>query len=133
MGLLVMINKDSGFTMVELLVSMVILMIGLLGMLQGINLAMSKNMENVLRNEALLVADEAMMLKRAKPFESLSTISTNLSLRRFTRGVYKNYSISEVVSLATQSSKEIKLEVNWKYKNQRYTHSLSTFISSSPK
>lgn len=133
MGLIAMINNNSGFTLVEFLVAIVILMIGLLGMLQGINVAMEKNVENVLRNEAVMVADERMMFKRGKQFEALSTITSNIYMQRYSRGVFKNFSVSEIVSLATPSSKEVRIDVNWKHKNIRNTHSVSSVVSNSSK
>ena len=128
-----MISDNRGFTLVEFLVSLVILMVGLLGMLQGINLAMDKNVENALRNEALTVVDDRMMLKRAKQFDALSTITSYTPLQRSYRGGFKSYSVQEVVSLATPNSKEVKITVAWKYRNKRNTHSVSSFISTVPK
>jgi len=133
-----MINDIRGFTLVEFLVATVILMVGLLGMLQGVNLAMDKNVENLLRNEAIIVADERMMLKRGKQFDALSTITSNLSTQRNSRGIFKNYSILEVVSVATTDSgvprsKEISINVTWKYRNNRNSHSASSFVSTTSK
>jgi type IV pilus assembly protein PilV len=130
---LVMISDNNGFTLAEFLVAIVILMVGLLGMLQGINIAMDKNMENILRNEAILVADDRMMLKRAKSFDALSTTTSNIYLQRFHRGGFKNYSVRETVSLATTNSKEVNINVTWKYRNKSSTHSVSTFVSQTPK
>lgn len=133
-----MINDIRGFTLVEFLVATVILMVGLLGMLQGINVAMDKNVENLLRNEAIIVADERMMLKRGKQFDALSTITSNLSTQRYSRGIFKNYSILEVVSAATTDSgvprsKEISINVTWQYRNNRNAHSVSSFVSTAAK
>ncbi len=133
-----MIN-NRGFTLIEFLVATVILMVGLLGMLQGINVAMDKSMENVFRNEALLVADDLMMAKRAKAFGSLSTTIADpdwgSSGPRFTRGVYKNYSVQQIVNTITgdyvSGTKEVVINVTWNYKKRKNTHSISSFISNS--
>lgn len=129
-----MIN-DKGFTLIEFLVAIVILMVGLLGMLQGINLAMDKSMDNVFRNEALTVADDLMMAKRNKSFVSLSTTvaspawATLPTGPRYTRGVYKNYSAQQIVNSTTPQTKEVIINVSWNYKKQRKTHSISSFVS----
>jgi type IV pilus assembly protein PilV len=123
-----MIN-NRGFTLVEFLVAIVILMVGLLGMLQGINLAIDKSMENVLRNEALTVADDLMMAKRNKSFAALSTITTNVNMSRYTRGVYKNYSAQQIVSSASPQTKEVIVNISWKYKNIKNKHSVSSYVS----
>ncbi|MEI6208318.1 MAG: prepilin-type N-terminal cleavage/methylation domain-containing protein [Desulfuromonadales bacterium] len=128
-----MINNNSGFTLVEFLIATVILMVGLLGMLQGINIAMEKNIGNVVRNEAYLVADDNMMNQRNLQFDSLFAKVSSARLQRYARGIFKNYSVKTTVSLATASSKEIRVDVSWSHRNQRYSHSVSSFVSSAPK
>ena len=141
-----MINNRQGFTLIEFLVSIVILMVGLLGMLQGINLAMEKSVENVVRDEALAVADDFMMYNRNKTFASLSTTVANPAwdfytlsagktgkpqTQRYVRGVYKNYSVQQIVNSTTSATKEVIINVAWKYRNKRSTHSISSFVSTS--
>jgi type IV pilus assembly protein PilV len=136
-----MTNNTSGFTLVEFLVAMVILMVGLLGMLQGINLAISMNLESVLRNEAVSVADELMMKTRANTYSNVNTIPWESMPTEFTnrqiRGVFKHYSVQQVVFTRTSSattpsrSKEIIVDVRWRYKNKSGTHSVSSVVSKS--
>lgn len=134
-----MISDNGGFTLIEFLIAMVILMVGLLGMLQGINVAMDKSVESVLRNEAIMVADDRMMVKRSKTFDALSSpLTSTLSLQRAFRGGFKNYSVTEVVSDAVgvspnASTKQIMVDVRWKYRNIKKSHSVSSFVSISPK
>ncbi len=130
-----MINNSSGFTLVEFVVATFILMIGMLGMLQGINLAMEKSVATSLRNEAVALVDERMMTKRSKAFVNISTSGASaptVSVSRYFRGLFKNYSVQEIVNLTTPNSKEIILNVSWKYKNKRSTHSVSSIVSSTP-
>ncbi|MEI6305410.1 MAG: prepilin-type N-terminal cleavage/methylation domain-containing protein [Deltaproteobacteria bacterium] len=122
-------TNNSGFTLIEFMVAILILMVGLLGMLQGINLAMDKNLENTIRNEGALLADEMMMAKRNKTFAALSTTTTNNVVNRYNRGVYKNYSVQQVVNMTTSNTKEIIINVSWKHRNQRKTQSVSSFVS----
>lgn len=132
-----MINDNSGFTLTEFLIAIVILMVGLLGMLQGINLAMDKSMENVFRNESLMVADEYMMAKRSRAFEVLSTTTAPvgiISSPRYTRGVYKNYSVVQSVNFISgqdyvNGTKEIVVRVAWSYRNKKYSNTISSFVS----
>lgn len=128
-----MIN-NKGFTLIEFLVAIVILMIGLLGMLSGIDLAMRTSVDNTLRNQAVLVADDVMMATRALQFNSISTTVTPVfqmfpQSRRFVGGFYKNYSVRRAVNLTTPQTKEILIDVAWTYKKQRKTHSVSSFVS----
>lgn len=124
-----MLNNRNGFTLVEFLVAIVILMVGLLGLLQTINVAVDQNLNNVFRNEAVTVVDEMMMEKRAKAFDSLSTgVKTKVRPRNI-RGILKNYSVSESVSSVTTNSKQISIEATWIKKNSRYNHSATSVVS----
>lgn len=133
-----MTNNNFGFTLVEFLVAIVILMVGLLGMLQAINVALNRNMETVFRNESYSLADERMMQKRAKAFISISTTSANPpnitpSPTRVIRGISKSYTVQEIVAAPTDYSKEITINVGWDYKGKPYSHSISSVVSTFPK
>ena len=66
-------TNNQGFTLIEFLVAIVILMVGLLGLLQTVNYAIVNNTTNQLRQEALLLADERMNLEKSKKFTAIST------------------------------------------------------------
>jgi type IV pilus assembly protein PilV len=51
MVLLVSLNKRTGFTLIEFCVAVLIMMVGLLGLLQAINLATEQNLASIRRNE----------------------------------------------------------------------------------
>lgn len=127
-----MTSNSRGFTLTEFLIAIVILMVGLLGLLQSINLAMNTNMENSLRSEAVMLADDLIMKERTKVFDAISTKTTNTLYQQNNGGVLKNYSVQKVVSQPTASSKEIVINVAWRQKNKRSTNSASTIVSIFP-
>jgi type IV pilus assembly protein PilV len=134
MELIVNIDNNSGFTLIEFLSAILILMVGLLGLLSAIDLALKKNMETAFRNEAFSVADQRMMLKRSKSFLSISTTVANPpnispSPTRIVRGISKNYTVQEIVSAPTINSKEITITVGWDYRSRLYSHSISSVVS----
>lgn len=127
-----MTNNHNGFTLLEFLVSIVILSVGLLGLLTCINLAMEKNLDNMYRAEAVSLADDRMMLKRSRSFASLSTTSANpdkILVNRATRGIFRNYSVQEIITESTTNSKEIIINVSWQKQGKKFTHSISSFVS----
>jgi len=130
-----MINKEQGFTLIEFMVAILILMVGMLGMLQAINVAMDKNLENTFRNEAISLADDRLMIKRAKVFAAISTTTATppkILQQRYARGILKNYSVQEVVNPTTSLSKEIIINVSWRKKGSIYSHSISSVVSTFP-
>lgn len=125
-----MLSNRNGFTLVEFLVSIVILMIGLLGLLQTINVAIDQDLGNVFRNEAVIVVDEMMMKKRAKTFDSVSTVvNKTYSENRTVRGIPKTFTMTETVKSVTANSKQISITASWTKKNSTYNHSATSVVS----
>jgi type IV pilus assembly protein PilV len=133
-GAVAMTDNQLGFTLLEFLVAIVILMAGLLGLLQVINVAMDKNLDNVFRTEATMLADDRMMRIRSRAFVSVSTTVTNppkVNVVRNSRGILKNFSTQQIVSQPTDKSKQITINVTWRKKKTPYSHSISSIITRS--
>lgn len=120
-----MTDNKHGFTLVEFLVAIVILMVGMLGMLQAINVAMDKNLENVFRSEAIMMADERMMVVRVSPSVLAFSTMTTANIR----GIFKNYSVIQTINQPTVKTREINIRVGWRKKNFTYSHSVSSLIT----
>ncbi len=58
------LNNKSGFTLIEFCVAVLIMMVGLMGLLQAVNMATMHNLGTVLRNEAISLADENMVMTK---------------------------------------------------------------------
>lgn len=123
-----MFKNDTGFTLVEFLVAIVILMVGLLGLLQTVNFALQHNLNTQLRNEAVTVADNFMAREMAKSFDNVSTTTKNMSESRQILGGFKMYSVQRSGTLLT-NSKMVNIRVWWKHKGSSYSHETSSVIS----
>jgi type IV pilus assembly protein PilV len=122
------LQNNSGFTLVELLAAMVIMLVGLLGLLQSVNIAMEYNLKNQMRNEVVRVAQDAMNDMRSRAFNSVSSKTTTVpsSLRNINR----TYSVKRAVLFTgTSSSRKYQVDVRWKYKNVSTTHSVMSVRS----
>jgi type IV pilus assembly protein PilV len=120
-------NKE-GFTLIEFLVAIVILMVGLLGLLQTINYALSYNLQNQLRNEAVLVADSQLSREMAKGFDNVSTSTKSMSVSWPVLTGFKNFSVTRT-GTTLQNTKQVNFEIRWRHKNTSYNHGASTFIT----
>ena len=125
-------NNNNGFTLLEFLVSVVILTVGLLGLLQAVNMAISSNMATTLRNEATVVADEALSKRIAllstTDTAAFSSFSTTTTANRKIYNGSKNYSVKEI-GTPINNSMEVTVTVNWSHKNGNYTHNASSVIT----
>ena len=103
-------------------------MVGMLGLLQAVNVAINSNMQNQFRNEALVVADRAMANELAKGYDAVSTFATYTCEHPRILNKFTNFSVARS-GTAFQNSKEIRYEVSWRYKGARYTHNAGGLVS----
>ena len=131
---------NSGFTLIEVMVAIVIMMVGMLGLLQSINVAMEYNLKNHLRDEAVLVGEKYMNIMRGKAFDQLSTIplpSGNTYGTRYesskVRGTGKQYSVDmKVIDLSTDPvtpSRQLDVTVSWTIKGVTYQNRVTAPVS----
>jgi type IV pilus assembly protein PilV len=125
-------NDDTGFTLVEFLVAVVIMTVGLLGVLGTVNVSISQNRSSKMRTDAIQVADEALALERGKSYDNVG-VSTKVITQKSALG-FVNYSVLNTITpLTTVASgskhKQLQVTVSWHDKGVKKTHSLSsTFI-----
>lgn len=122
---------NRGFTLIEFCVATLIMMVGLLALFQTVNLSMYHNLGNIMKNEAVVVADEQMVLQKVKVVDAATfgaLASSASSLTRKTRAGFANYSVVSTVTPMSTASKEVSILVSWKYKKQRFTQSLYSLV-----
>lgn len=107
--------------------AMLIMLVGLLGLLQTVNIAMEQNLKNQMRNEVVRIGDEAMNDMRSRPFDSVSAGTTTVASKL--RNIKRSYTIKRTViaipnPTPTVVSRQYQVDVKWKYKNVSTTHSV---------
>lgn len=108
------------------------MMVGLLGLLQAVNLALNHNLQNDLRNTAVMLGDEVMANEMKKGYEKLEVGFHNYTTSRLMLNTMKNYSVSTTVSQVSSgsnSSRQITSRISWRYKNMRYDHGVSGVVT----
>lgn len=122
-------RNSGGFTLVELLVSLVILMVVMMGILEATCVALQHNMKNQLRNGGVSVADAEMARELSKGFNNVST-TTGATFRSYSvMNVLKNYSVARSGISTMPNSKTVTFVVSWHYKNERFEHTVSSAIA----
>ncbi len=121
-----------GFTLIEVMVSIIILMVGLLGMFQAINLALDKNLENQLRQKGVAVAEQELNDLKGRTFNNI-TGNTSGFVSVASGAVFKNISVQRQINdLATTDSKtkQVSIRVWWNYRGKPYEHQTASAIGS---
>jgi type IV pilus assembly protein PilV len=125
-------QRQGGFTLIEVMVSIIILMVGLLGMFQAVNLALNKNLENQLRQKAVAVAEQQLNSLKGRAFSNI-TGNTSSFVRVGTNSVFKNISVRrQITDLAVTNSKtkQVSIRVWWNYRGRPYEHQTASAIGS---
>jgi type IV pilus assembly protein PilV len=116
--------------MIEVLVAMVIILVGLLGLLQSVNVATEHNLRNQLREEAVQIGEEYMNTLRLKPFSIISSPYSPRYAPSRLRGITKNYVVIMSNNIMPNSNaRELVVKVGWAYKNISSQHQVSTVKS----
>ena len=124
------LQNESGFSLIELLAAMVIMLVGLLGLLHSVNIAMEHNLKNQMRNEVTLVAQDAMNEMRARPFDAVSAVAVKNVATKL-RNTNRNYVVTKTREditdlVGNKYSAKYQVDVKWAFKNVSTTFSVAT-------
>jgi type IV pilus assembly protein PilV len=120
--------------MTEVMVAIVILMVGMLGLLQSINLAIDVNLRNNLRNEAVYLGESEMNKLKGRGFDNISASYASYYVTSKIRGTSRNFSVqksSTVLSTVSllPAAKQLTVVVSWTYKGTPYENRVIAPIS----
>ena len=120
-------NQGSrGVTLVEVLVSIVILLIVSMGLLQASLLTIQSNVRNELRDEAVKIASEDMANSRQSFVAANST--SNRTVTRTFRNQKVDFSSTTVVSNLDTVTNQVTVTVTWLYRGEPFTHSIMSIV-----
>lgn len=131
----VMFN-NKGVTLIELMVSLVILLIVSLALMQTSLLGISTNMKNQIRDEAVNVAEMSMIRLRSLPFTA-ALVHADLTatagvmetpVERKFRGFSIDYRPRRTIVDINTETKQITMAVTWDYRGKTYTHGITSIM-----
>jgi prepilin-type N-terminal cleavage/methylation domain-containing protein len=127
------LRDERGLTLIEILISLLLLSIVSLALIQSALVAINANVKNELRDEAVSVAEQRLGELRNKPFSdpdmlvTLPTGSAELVTRKV-RGSDRPFTINRTVSTVNANNRQVTLTVTWYYKGVPSTHTVSTVL-----
>jgi type II secretory pathway pseudopilin PulG len=99
-------------TLVEVLVSLVIVFIVFLGLSASGLFVLNENIKNELRDEAVSVADSAVQEARRAPFDNLVTLPADNVLRQV-RSVHRPFTVTRTVTNLDGNNRQVAINVAW--------------------
>jgi type IV pilus assembly protein PilV len=136
----VFLNK-KGFTLIEFMVAILIMTVGLFGLLSAMNVALSKDKQTQLRNEAISVLDKQMAQELSKGFNNISTTYMVTTRTSHVMNANVNYTltrnplnIGQTISSLNNAptSKIVTYQVSWYWNNVPQPPYSATSVSSQP-
>lgn len=143
------VKNRVGFSLVEVMISLIILVLVFMGLMQSALLGIDSNMRNILRDEAISIASERIEEARSMPFDlvvSDTAPGDNLMLTAcanppvsdggpYEVEIQRNFRNIQNFPFGTRmtvtdldgppvETKQIQILVRWEYRNECYTHSI---------
>ena len=127
--------NNKGMSLIELMIAMSIILIMFLTLLMTSLLSSTTNMQNIIRDEAIQIAEMKQVELGNIEFDNLpgeagvETIAENPDLQRTIRNFNVDFTSTVVVEdhpAVNPLARQINVTVAWSYKGEDYTHSVAT-------
>ena len=126
--------NNKGLTLVEVMIALVILLLVFLALMQTALVSINANMTNVLRDEAVNIAEQRMNEARNIPFDTLANDGPVTVTRNIRNRPNFQYEVLRTVTPVDVNNRQIDIRVRWEWKEQTiangnpYTHTISTIL-----
>ncbi|MBJ6749615.1 type IV pilus modification PilV family protein [Geomonas anaerohicana] len=118
-------SSSRGFTLVEMLMALLVMTVGLLGLLQSVNVAYHQNLRDKLRKEATLLAEERMHDWCRLPFDRITTgVHKEEAGEKMVAGTPWHFSVVREGSAVGNSTRKLRVMVNWSVKGVGNRHEI---------
>src|SRR5512141_2604231 len=105
-------SSVSGMTLIEVLVSLVIVFIIFLGLSSSGLVVLNENIKNEMRDEAVSVADNAVQVARRTLFGNLTNLPAD-NVWRLVRNVNRPFTVTRTVTNLDGDNRQVTINVGW--------------------
>ena len=123
------VKLNNGFTLVELLVSIVIIAICVIGLMSLSTVIMRNNVKNEIRNKAVEVLTNYVDNITNQDFGDITvgnfTDIDNVTIRSFSA----TYTISGNITSPSTNEKDINATISWTYRGKNYSYNIETVVT----
>jgi prepilin-type N-terminal cleavage/methylation domain-containing protein len=123
------LRNNKGVSLIEVMIALVILMFVSLAVMKTALVGMSTNLQNAMRDEAVNIVDLKLNELRDTAFDSITLVTvTEADVVRDFRGAKVYYTPKRIVERINADTKQITMSVDWVYRRNSYTHSVTTIM-----
>lgn len=123
-------KRNKGFTLVEVMVAIAILMISMLAVLHALGLSVEHNMKNLLMDEAVRISEQTMNELRNQSV--LALVNGNTSTSRRFRNITVTFNTNWIIQNLSANSRAIQVVVRWTFRGIPHIHSATSIVSVGP-
>lgn len=124
-----MLKNNKGVSLVEMMIALVILLLVFLALMQVALISIDSNLKNLIRDEAVNIAEQRLSDLRNKPFDDtfLPTGSADeTGIVRSFRGINITFTPNRTITNLSIDNKLIIIAVGWDWKGEHFTHTART-------
>jgi type IV pilus assembly protein PilV len=119
--------NNSGFTLVEMLMAMLVMTVGLLGLLQSVNVAYRHSQRDTLRKEATLLAEARMHDWCSRRFGDINcSESLEEQDEKLIAGAPWHFTVIKKAWKEGANTKKLQVKVTWTIKGEPCSHEIVT-------
>jgi len=121
------LNDNRGLTLIEVMISLVIVFIVFIGLSSSGLLVLEENIKNSLRDEAASVAELEVQSARNMSLDNIVS-GTRPAVSYPIRGLVVTYTPSWTVNILDGSTRQLTVTVAWTRRATSYSHQVSTIV-----
>jgi type IV pilus assembly protein PilV len=123
------ITDKKGISLIEVMIALVVLLVVSLALMQTALVSIDANMTNILRDEAVGIAEMRMNETRNTSFDSLVSDGADIPITRNIRSITNfPYTTRMTVTNLNTTVNRVDITVGWTWKGENYTHSITTIV-----
>ena len=127
-------SNKKGLTLVEVMIALVIVLLVFLALMQTALVSIEANTVNLLREEAVSIAEMRMNQSRNLPFDSLVSDASSVPVTRNIRNITGGFTFNTLMAVTDLGgdNKQVNIAVTWDWKDKTvangnpYRHSITT-------
>jgi type IV pilus assembly protein PilV len=123
------LSDKKGLTLVEVMIALLVLLVVSLALMQTALVSIDANMTNILRDEAVSIAEMRMNEARSTPFDTMVSDAADIPIARNIRNVTGfTYTTRMTVTNLGIDDRQVNIAVGWIWKGENYTHNITTIM-----
>ncbi|GFO58059.1 pilus assembly protein PilV [Geomonas silvestris] len=127
-----LLKDNAGFTLTEMMVALVVMIVAMVGLLQAIGIALEHNLRNQEREEAVYLGEKYMNELRGKSFDSYSASYSSFAAGSAVRGGGLRYTVERSTAPLGADTRLLMVTVKWTFKQVEYQNRVTATVSQSP-